>query len=98
MTIVPFRDSILDIAVANKGENTIVVMFGNGDGTFEKLIKHPVGRVPSKIIVDDFSNDKKIDLAVTNIDENIIDILLGNGDGTFQNQITFNTEAALVLS
>ena len=66
-------------------------MFGIDDGTFEKKIKYPVGRVPSKIIAGDFNNDEKIDPAVTNIDENTIEILLGNGDGTFQNRTVYRS-------
>src|SRR6516164_3478874 len=40
------RDGKLDLAVANSGSNTVSVMLGNGDGTFQSPRNFPVGSFP----------------------------------------------------
>jgi hypothetical protein len=81
----------LDLAVTNGDFNSISVLLGNGDDTFQNQITHPTGYYPVSIIAGDFNNDMKLDLAVTNNGDDSISVLLGNGDGTFQNEITYST-------
>ncbi len=86
-------DGNLDIAVANKGTtqapgNTVSILLGNGDGTFQQPTSLTVGANPSALAVGDFNNDGKPDLIVTNSGDSTVGVLLGNGDGTFQPQIT----------
>jgi FG-GAP-like repeat/Putative Ig domain/FG-GAP repeat len=76
-------DGKLDLAVADAGASSVLVLLGNGDGTFQSPITIAVGNGPDAIAVGDFNNDGKIDLAVTNSVDNTVTLLLGNGNGTF---------------
>jgi FG-GAP-like repeat/Putative Ig domain len=76
-------DGKLDVAVTDSGGNAVIVLLGNGDGTFGSPINIPVGNQPDAIVAGDFNNDGKLDLAVANFGDNTITLLLGNGDGTF---------------
>jgi hypothetical protein len=76
-------DGILDIAVADSGNN-LIVLLGKGDGTFTASKPSPVlGNSPTSSAVGDFNSDGILDLAVTNAVNNDITVLLGKGDGTF---------------
>ena len=80
-------DNILDLAVANKAANTISILLGKGDGTFQPRVDIPTGRTPVSVIAANFHDSTGtgfIDLAVANQDDNSISIFQGNGDGTFQ--------------
>ncbi len=83
------RDGILDLAVVTgyKG-NSVVVLLGQGDGTFETADQHPTGSWPHAVVAADFNQDNKSDLVVTNYLGNTISLLLGNGDGSFQSGVT----------
>jgi hypothetical protein len=76
-------DGRLDLAVTNAGDNTVSILLGNGEGTFQPAVSYAVGKTPQSIAVGDFNGDGKLDLAVPNANDNTVSILLGNGDGTF---------------
>lgn len=83
------EDGKLDIVVANPQDNTISVLLGNGDGTFQSPVSYAVGESPTAIRIADFNRDGKLDLAVRNW--NTVSVLLANGDGTFQSQVQYPT-------
>jgi hypothetical protein len=76
-------DGKLDLAVTDGGGNAVLVLLGNGDGTFQPPITIAVGNGPDAIVMGDFNNDGKLDLAIANYGDNTVTLLLGNGDGTF---------------
>src|SRR5215472_11792190 len=76
-------DGKLDLAVSNYGDNSLAVLLGNGDGTFQAPQTTPVGTNPAQVVVGDFNGDGKLDLAVSSIANGTISVLLGKGDGTF---------------
>jgi hypothetical protein len=73
----------LDLAVANPGSNTVSVLLGNGDGTFQPRVDYAVGALPLSVAAVDLGNGQ-IDLVVANHDSSNVSVLVGNGDGTFQ--------------
>jgi len=88
-------DGIPDLAVTNSDgtENTVSVLLGNGNGTFQPQQTYPVGLQPEGIAVADFNGDGIPDLAITNQSDSTVSVLLGNGNGTFQPQQTYPTGA-----
>jgi hypothetical protein len=80
------RDGKLDIAtfdVSKDGSTRVVVMLGNGDGTFQAPVSYLAGQDTSSFEVGDFRGDGRLDLAFANPNQNAVGILPGNGDGTF---------------
>lgn len=87
-------DDKLDIVAANFGVfggNTVSVLIGNGDGTFQPQQQYTTSLGALSVIAADFNGDGKLDLAIDCACGNFycgypgdVSILLGNGDGTFQ--------------
>ena len=71
------------------GDDTMSVLLGNGDGTFQPQVTYAVGTVPDAIVAGDFTGNGHLDLAVANHGSDNVSVLLGNGDGTFQPQVTY---------
>jgi hypothetical protein len=82
-------DGIPDIVTANADDNTVSVLLGNGDGTFQNQQTFPVGPQPASVAVADVNGDGKLDIVTANYLDNTVSVLLGNGDGTFQKPKTF---------
>jgi hypothetical protein len=76
-------DGKLDLAMTDETGNAVVVLLGNGDGTFQSPITIAVGNGPAAMVVGDFNNDGKLDIATANYGDGTVTLLLGNGDGTF---------------
>lgn len=82
-------DGIPDIVVANYATNTVSVLLGVGNGTFQGHIDAPVGSEPSSVAVGDFNGDGMLDLVVTNFHNDTVSVLLGNGDGTLKPAVNY---------
>jgi DNA-binding beta-propeller fold protein YncE len=70
------NDNKLDLAVANADDNTVSVLLGNGNGTFQTHSKYGVGYGPFCVISGDIKNDNKPDLIVTNRDFGDLSVFL----------------------
>jgi hypothetical protein len=84
-------DGIPDLVVGDGGsiffaDDTVSILLGKGDGTFQAPQKYHVGSLPiSSVAVADFNGDGTPDIAVASqYNSNLVSILLGNGDGTFR--------------
>ena len=87
------NDNALDIAVVNSGTNSIVILFGIGDGNFHLGRAHStgIGSEPGALAIGDFNNDTRLDIVVTNFYVNNIVIFLGGDNEPFADITSFNT-------
>jgi FG-GAP-like repeat/Bacterial Ig-like domain (group 3) len=92
------RDGIQDLVATNSGLNSVAVLLGNGDGSFQAPAYYAVGNGPWNVVVGDLNQDGFLDLAVSSDGSSSVSILQGNGDGTFKAYITANTGASQVGS
>ncbi len=72
-----------DMAIVNRGSDSISILLGNGDGTFAPAVTYATGADCIAIAVGDLNGDGKMDLVTANRAAYTISVLLGNGDGTF---------------
>jgi len=85
------NDGKQDIVTANKENDNVALLTGNGDGTFNGASGYSVGDMPLTVISDYFNQDDYPDLATSNFGSDNISVLLGNGDGTFQTATNYNS-------
>jgi len=100
-------DGKQDIVVANGGSggiDTVGILLGNGDGTFQPVVTQDVGVAhPTFVLVADVNGDGHQDLLVADYSINgnqdgAVSVLLGYGDGTFQPVTTYNSGGKGALS
>src|SRR5437773_208097 len=77
------RDFLPDLVVANYASDTVSVLLGNGDGTFQPARTFPAGSKPTSVAVGDFNGDMVPDLALASRASDIVSVLLLNGAGSF---------------
>jgi hypothetical protein len=74
------NDTVQDLAGVNY--NSVSVVLGNADGTFQPAQDFATGAGAFSLAVGDFNADGKLDLATA--DTYGVSVLLGKGNGTFQ--------------
>src|SRR5262249_43047277 len=88
-------DGVQDLTVAHGffGSNSVSVLLGSGDGTFQEAVNFVAGDRAFSVAVGDFNGDGVQDLAVAHgfFGSNSVSVLLGNGDGTFQQGVNYGT-------
>lgn len=88
-------DGKLDLVVGSP--DTVSVLLGNGNGTFQAAVTYPSGAQANSLAVVDMNGDGKLDIVAGNGSN--VSVLLGNGDGTFQPALVSNIEPlALAVS
>ena len=72
-------DGFADLAVTNSGANSVSILLGKGDGTFQPQVVFTgnIGNSPYPVAVGDFNGDGLPDLAIANYADNTASILLG---------------------
>jgi hypothetical protein len=86
----------LDLAVADQTGNTVSVLEGNGDGTFQTNVTYSTGSNtgPVAVSIGDFNKDGFPDLATANTTSSTVSILLNSGTsnpGTFGTAVSYPT-------
>jgi hypothetical protein len=91
------HDGKLDAAVATETFDSVDVLLGNGDGTFELPTPYVVGGFPEAVAAGDYNGDGIVDLASADsfgtIDfDGTASVLVGKGDGTFEDAQQFEVD------
>jgi hypothetical protein len=90
------QDGFQDLAVANSSDGTVIILLGNGDGTFGSSPLQPpiaVGVRPVAVKVVDILGNGALDLVVANLSSSTVSVLIGNRDGTFGTPATYGVGA-----
>lgn len=83
-------DGNLDLAVTNKADDTVTILWGNGDGTFgEPGSTFATDMGPDSVVVGDFNRDGLPDLATANRGTNDVSVLLNLGERNFQPAVDY---------
>jgi len=69
------------------GNGGLVIILGNGDGSFQAPVFYPTGDVAS-IALGDFNGDGLLDIVLTDRAQQNVIFFLGKGDGTFTKETT----------
>ncbi|MDH4071102.1 MAG: FG-GAP-like repeat-containing protein, partial [Ignavibacteria bacterium] len=88
------RDGDLDLAVANRGGASVVLLSNDGDGTFAPAGTIPVGNNPEAIDAGDLDNDGDIDLVIANSASNTASVLINEGSLVFTSLTSLSTGAS----
>ena len=81
-------DGIVDLAITNSTANSLLVVLGNGDGTFTQTTTPATGATPDFVISADFDGDGNQDLAVANYSGNSTTVLLSKSTATATGTVT----------
>jgi len=76
-------DGKTDLAVVNSGNDTVSLLLGNGDGTFQSPINYAVGSGLSGAAAADLEGDGRDDLVVADSGDGTVAVLRGQANGTF---------------
>ena len=87
------NDGKSDITIAYTGTDKVVLLVGNGDGTFANPKEYSTGHQSSPywIGVGDFNNDDQMDIVVANYQNNNIKVFNSRTNVTFGSETTFPT-------
>ncbi len=82
-------DGHLDLITTHLDSNSLLTLFGHGDGTFA-ISEHfySAGAAPTAMTRADFNNDGVADIAITASATNKVGVLFGRSDGSFQTAMT----------
>lgn len=84
------RDGHTDCCVANLNTDSVSILLGNGDGTFQPQTIIPVGDFPRGIVVLDADGDGDLDVVNTNANASNLAIMLNDGQGSFSTPTFFD--------
>lgn len=90
------HDGKLDVAAtgSNGSTQSVDLLLGNGDGTFQAAVSFNVGTASSNsIVAGDLNGDGILDLVLGSAfwtPNSVITVLFGVGDGTFQLPVTYS--------
>ena len=83
-------DSKLDLAVANRDQNAVLLFLGNGNGSFAAPVSYEALFGPIRIIASDLNLDGRPDLlAMNDRFSSNISMLMNDGNGGFLKQLNY---------
>jgi len=83
------RDGKIDVITCDTAGNSVSILFGNGDGTFQPANTYPMGTDPRGLAVLDVDGDGDLDVATANNGSNNCSLALNDGTGVLAAPTTF---------
>jgi len=77
------QNGALDLAVVREGSKELLILFGNGQGSFPSNTTVSFPNIITHLAKGDFNGDDVPDLVSAHAASQQITVLLGNGDGSF---------------
>ena len=77
------ENDLVDLAAINEDGESVSVLLGKGDGTFQPQTRFDVPGTPPALVAADFNRDGRTDLAAVSSDFNSAALLLNVGNGNF---------------
>jgi len=77
------QDGFTDLITTNIGNNSLSVLFGNGDGTFKDAVTIAACTEPRAIAINDYNRDGRTDLAVACAGGDQVAVFFGLERGAF---------------
>lgn len=78
------HDANTDLVTTNISSNTLSILLGNGDGSFQDQIQIAVCQEPRALAVSDFNHDRHADVVLACSGSDEIAFLFGRGNGKFE--------------
>lgn len=72
------NDTILDLLISDAQNNTVILLLGNSNGTFQNAQAFSTDIFPNEIVVADFNNDGANDFASVNKEAYNVTVVLNN--------------------
>jgi len=69
-------DGKTDLAISEQGNNTVSILLGNGNGSFQNPLEFSAGNVALSVAAGDFNADGRLDLAVANRADSTVSVLM----------------------
>ncbi len=77
-------DTLVDLVAGNRSNQSVSVLIGNGDGSFQAGVPFGAGDGPDSVAAADINGDGFPDVVTPNYYGDDVSVLLGNGDGSLQ--------------
>jgi hypothetical protein len=86
--------AVVSYATFPSDDGSVAVLLGNGDGTFQEMVRYSIGRQSKAVAAGDFNRDCIPDLAAPfqrGAGDYLVAIFLGRGDGSFRDGGSYPT-------
>ena len=88
------NDGRKDIAVANRGMDSISILLNNGNDNFTTAATLDTADFPQQLMQGDWNGDNVTDLASISVGENLLQLWKSKGDGTFEKTSELDTPSS----
>ncbi len=94
------NDGKMDPVAANSDLDTVSVLFGYGNGSFQNSTDYQTAAIPSYIELADFDRNGILDTAIAcrNYNNGTLSVLIGLGNGLFKSAVNYNSAAGDLIS